>query len=249
MSSRRWRPPRTPSSSSCPSSAARRCRWRARVSTRDGTPPRDRCASTPRRRPRQVCALRSPRSSSLPLNKVDCVAPMVGGGFGVKIVHPWPEEVLVPWAARELDRRGEVGRGSTRALRLLGARARPAPHHQGGVRRRRSAARVGRQVLARQRRVHALRDHRPDHHLHPAARSVQARRLPRGVLVALHQHGDRHALPRRRSSAGLFRDGAHPRRHRRRTRARPGRGAAATTSSRPRRCPTTTSSSSRTAAR
>ncbi len=36
----------------------------------------------------------------LPLGKVDCVAPMVGGGFGVKIVHPWPEEVLVPWAAR-----------------------------------------------------------------------------------------------------------------------------------------------------
>jgi carbon-monoxide dehydrogenase large subunit len=40
----------------------------------------------------------------LPLNKVDCIAPMVGGGFGVKIMHPWPEEVLVPWAARELDR-------------------------------------------------------------------------------------------------------------------------------------------------
>jgi CO/xanthine dehydrogenase Mo-binding subunit len=28
----------------------------------------------------------------------------VGGGFGVKIMHPWPEEVLVPWAARRLDR-------------------------------------------------------------------------------------------------------------------------------------------------
>jgi aerobic carbon-monoxide dehydrogenase large subunit len=40
----------------------------------------------------------------LPLNKVHCIAPMVGGGFGVKIVHPWPEEVLVPWAARELGR-------------------------------------------------------------------------------------------------------------------------------------------------
>src|ERR1044072_8583854 len=40
----------------------------------------------------------------LPLNKVECIAPMVGGGFGVKIVHPWPEEVLVPWAARELGR-------------------------------------------------------------------------------------------------------------------------------------------------
>ena len=39
----------------------------------------------------------------LPLGKVECVAPMVGGGFGVKIVHPWPEEVLVPWAARRLD--------------------------------------------------------------------------------------------------------------------------------------------------
>ncbi len=38
----------------------------------------------------------------LPLAKVDCIAPDVGGGFGVKIMHPWPEEVLVPWAAREL---------------------------------------------------------------------------------------------------------------------------------------------------
>ena len=34
----------------------------------------------------------------LPAGKVECIAPMVGGGFGVKIMHPWPEEVLVPWA-------------------------------------------------------------------------------------------------------------------------------------------------------
>ena len=40
----------------------------------------------------------------LPLGKVEVVAPDVGGGFGVKIMHPWPEEVLVPWAARLLDR-------------------------------------------------------------------------------------------------------------------------------------------------
>jgi len=40
----------------------------------------------------------------LSLNKVEVVAPDVGGGFGVKIMHPWPEEVLVPWAARLLDR-------------------------------------------------------------------------------------------------------------------------------------------------
>jgi CO/xanthine dehydrogenase Mo-binding subunit len=39
----------------------------------------------------------------LPLAKVECLAPDVGGGFGVKIVHPWPEEVLVPWAARLLN--------------------------------------------------------------------------------------------------------------------------------------------------
>lgn len=40
----------------------------------------------------------------LPLAKVECIAPDVGGGFGVKINHPWPEEVLVPWAARLLGR-------------------------------------------------------------------------------------------------------------------------------------------------
>src|SRR6476661_625310 len=40
----------------------------------------------------------------LPLAKVECIAPDVGGGFGVKIVHPWPEEVLVPWAAMRLGR-------------------------------------------------------------------------------------------------------------------------------------------------
>jgi carbon-monoxide dehydrogenase large subunit len=40
----------------------------------------------------------------LPPGKVEVIAPDVGGGFGVKIVHPWPEEVLVPWAARLLNR-------------------------------------------------------------------------------------------------------------------------------------------------
>jgi carbon-monoxide dehydrogenase large subunit len=38
----------------------------------------------------------------LALVDVDVITPDVGGGFGVKIVHPWPEEVLVPWAARRL---------------------------------------------------------------------------------------------------------------------------------------------------
>ncbi|MGH3449071.1 MAG: molybdopterin cofactor-binding domain-containing protein, partial [Nocardioidaceae bacterium] len=39
---------------------------------------------------------------SLPVDRVEVVTPDVGGGFGVKIVHPWPEEVLVPWAAKRL---------------------------------------------------------------------------------------------------------------------------------------------------
>lgn len=40
---------------------------------------------------------------ALPLAQVECIAPDVGGGFGVKIMHPWPEEVLIPWASRRLN--------------------------------------------------------------------------------------------------------------------------------------------------
>ncbi|EXG79430.1 aerobic carbon-monoxide dehydrogenase large subunit [Cryptosporangium arvum] len=40
----------------------------------------------------------------LPVDRVEVIAPDVGGGFGVKIVHPWPEEVLIPWAAIKLGR-------------------------------------------------------------------------------------------------------------------------------------------------
>ncbi|HEX6423316.1 MAG TPA: aerobic carbon-monoxide dehydrogenase large subunit [Acidimicrobiales bacterium] len=40
----------------------------------------------------------------LPDAAVEVVTPDVGGGFGTKVVHPYPEEVLVPWAARLLGR-------------------------------------------------------------------------------------------------------------------------------------------------
>lgn len=40
----------------------------------------------------------------LDLGQVDLVTPDVGGGFGVKIMHPWPEELLVPMAAMNLGR-------------------------------------------------------------------------------------------------------------------------------------------------
>lgn len=41
---------------------------------------------------------------ALSLDRVEVIAPDVGGGFGVKIVHPWPEELLVPMAAIALGR-------------------------------------------------------------------------------------------------------------------------------------------------
>ena len=40
----------------------------------------------------------------LDLAHVDVITPDVGGGFGTKIMHPWPEEVLVPMAAMALGR-------------------------------------------------------------------------------------------------------------------------------------------------
>ncbi|MCW2779564.1 MAG: xanthine dehydrogenase, molybdenum binding subunit apoprotein [Marmoricola sp.] len=40
----------------------------------------------------------------LDLGQVDVITPDVGGGFGVKINHPWPEELLVPLAAIALGR-------------------------------------------------------------------------------------------------------------------------------------------------
>ncbi len=40
----------------------------------------------------------------LPDQQVEVIAPDVGGGFGVKIMHPWPEEILVPWAAHTWGR-------------------------------------------------------------------------------------------------------------------------------------------------
>ena len=142
-------------------------------------------------------------------------APVARGGAGA----------LGRAAARARRHRpgGEVDRGPARALHLERARARPAAARHSGFRRRGPPAGLRLHLLARQRRLHAVRDHRPDHHLDAGARAVQAGRVPLPRLVALHQHRDRDALPRRRPSAGRVRDGAHDGRDRRRARQGPHR--------------------------
>ena len=116
---------------------------------------------------------------------------------------------------------GQVDGGPARALRLVRTRARSASRGRGRVRRRGSAARSLGALLARQRGLHAVRADRADHHVDPAARAVQARGLPGRVPEPLHQHRARHALPRRRSTAGVLRDGAGDGRHRPRAGPRP----------------------------
>ncbi len=122
-------------------------------------------------------------------------------------------------------RSGEVDRGPARALRVVGARAGAAAARARRVRRRRPAARARRAVLARQRRVPAVRRHRPDHHVDAAARAVQAGRLPRRVRQPVHDDRHRDALPRGRPAAGRLRHGADDGRDRRPPRARPRRRA------------------------
>ena len=121
--------------------------------------------------------------------------PLAGGAVGAaRGPHPRPGR--------------EVHRGPARALHLVRARARADPPRRRGVRRRGAHPRARRALLARQRRLHAVRADRADHHLHPAARSLQAGCLPGDLRLPLHEHGDGHAVPRGRAPAGLLRDGA-----------------------------------------
>ena len=162
----------------------------------------------------------------LSLDKVEVIAPDVGGGFGVKIVHPWPEELLVPLAAIALGR--EVKWTEDRREHFISSA------HE---RQQRQEITVGYDDdgritaldvhLARQRRVHALRDHRADRDRDPAGRAVQDPGRTGCGRVGVHEHRDRHAVPRRRAAAGLLRDGADDGPHRRRPRAGPGRRARA----------------------
>lgn len=53
--------------------------------------------------PHPIRLLLSAFTLGIPENKLRVISPDVGGGFGSKIFH-YPEEVIVPWAARNLNR-------------------------------------------------------------------------------------------------------------------------------------------------
>ncbi len=223
---RRSPPRRTASRSTSRSSAARASRWRAGASSPAGTPTPAGCtvwSSTqtstgvrgvrrrqagPRPRPgRRHHPRRGRRVRRQDRAPVARGAARADGGAGAGPA-------------------GEVHRGPARALHLLRPRARPGAPRRGRLRRRRPAAGARRDVLARPRRLLAVRPDRADHHLDPAARAPTSRAPTAcGSSRCLHQHRDRDALPRRRASAGLLRHGADHGRDRRRPRPRPGRGA------------------------
>ena len=110
----------------------------------------------------------------LDLGQVDVITPDVGGGFGVKINHPWPEELLVPLAARALGRPVKFTE-DRREHFISSAHERGQVHHvEVGFDDDGRLLGLDVRVLARPRRLHAVRPDRPDHHLDPAARALQA---------------------------------------------------------------------------
>ena len=159
----------------------------------------------------------------LSLDKVEVIAPDVGGGFGVKIVHPWPEELLVPMAAIALGR--EVKWTEDRREHFISSA------HE---RQQRQEITVGYDDDGRITAldVHIWHDngaYTPYGIIVPIVTATQLvgpyvipvyRVIGR---VGLHEHRDRDAVPRRRAAAGLLRDGTDDGPHRRRARPGPGR--------------------------
>ena len=134
----------------------------------------------------------------LPPDRVEVITPDVGGGFGVKIVHPWPEEILVPWAAMTLGR--DVKWVEDRREHFISS-----AHERG----QQQHVEVGFDDAGR---LHGLSveiwhdngAYVPYGIIVPIVTStqllgpVQGRRLPGRVHIAVHEHCHRHALPGRR---------------------------------------------------
>ena len=157
----------------------------------------------------------------LSLDKVEVIAPDVGGGFGVKIVHPWPEELLVPMAAIALQ--AEVKWAEDRREHFISSA------HE---RQQRQEITVGYDDDGRITAldVHIWHDngaYTPYGIIVPivtATQLVGPYVIPVYRVIVesrLHEHRHRDAVPRRRAAAGLLRDGTDDGPHRRRAGPRP----------------------------
>ena len=122
----------------------------------------------------------------------------------------------VPRARRETA--GAVDRGPARAFHVRLPFARPDPRCRGGLRRRRPAARIPRQLHCRLRRLESDRRRHRLQHRGASARAVQVRQLRRPRSHRRDQQGAERALSRRRTAGGHIRDGADDGPHRRRAR-------------------------------
>ncbi len=151
----------------------------------------------------------------LDLTNVEVITPDVGGGFGVKIVHPWPEEVLVPMAARALGQ--PVKFTEDRREHFIAAAHERAQQHHVEVGFDDEGRLLGLHVTFWHDHgaytpygliVPAVRADRADRDVDPAARPVQARRVPGRVREPVHEHGHRDAVPGRRPATGRVRHGA-----------------------------------------
>ena len=165
----------------------------------------------------------------LSLDKVEVIAPDVGGGFGVKIVHPWPEELLVPMAAIALQ--AEVKWAEDRREHFISSA------HE---RQQRQEITVGYDDDGRITAldVHIWHDngaYTPYGIIVPIVTATQLVGpyvlpvVPGDRGERLHEHRDRDAVPRRRAAAGLLRDGTDDGPHRRRARTWTGPSSASGT--------------------
>ena len=170
------------------------------------------------------------------------IAPDVGGGFGVKIVHPWPEEILIPWAAINPS----AGRSS--GSRTGASTSSPRAH--GGVSCRTLTVGFDDEGHLLGLDVEFWHDNGAYTPVgiivpivtstqllgpyKPGAYRVEFRSMYTNTTIVTPYRGA--GRPQ-----GVVRDGTHHGRHRGRTRNRPGGGAAQGTSSRSKTCPTTTS--------
>ena len=127
------------------------------------------------------------RMLGLAESQVHVVAPFVGGGFGPKIMMFYPEEMLVPWAARKL---GRPVKWTEDRLENFGAttQERGQVHDaEMALSSRRPDPRRSRRLPARHRRLRPVRAHgAPQLPVH-AARRLQGAGLRQRLQRRLHQ--------------------------------------------------------------